>query len=436
MSQNPLVDKTSAAQSSKIALLKPALAAALASLEVQLDQELARYRRTRTVYRTLTQPRVESSTSSKPQQLTVFSTIGGKKPTVEESLSSNQKKFGAVTTNTPDTTALQREEQMVPHKTNIPPSASAPETPQEIPDQPKTEELHNLKIPSTSVGAKTQTTPVPNSTSIVPAVVENRTSENPTPDDFLESSEALLRSLTEEQPNTQRRTNSSDSLLSPLGIGSMLLLLLASLTLGFIVFNPTWLPHFSLDGWLKPKTSDKAENTEESGNNTKTGLLQPQLTPIPKYPNLAESEFPEVRDPNDVVGLKPKAIPTLKASPYPVATQNPTNPATTAIQQQPVAPPINSPPISTPTTPYQSSQSPDKRQQQPDAQLKLSRDGYYHIVTENQGARVFASARKVVPDAYLSTDGKLIYLGAVKNKDKAQQRLQQLQANGIKARIQ
>jgi len=37
-------------QSSKTPGLKPQLAAALACLEVQLDQELARYRRTRTGY--------------------------------------------------------------------------------------------------------------------------------------------------------------------------------------------------------------------------------------------------------------------------------------------------------------------------------------------------------------------------------------------------
>ncbi len=424
MSQNSLVD-TSTAQFSKTSGLKPALAAALASLEVQLDQELARYRRTRTVYRTLTQPRVGSSTTSQLQQLTVISTKEGKKQTSEDIRRGNQNNFGAVTTNTPALT-VQPEELSVADKTNTS-SASPAETQEEILATPKTKELHNLQVPS--VGAKT------NSTSIVPKIAEDRKSENPKePDDFLESSEALLQSLKEE-PNTQRRTNSSD-LLSPLGIGSMLLLLLASLTLGFIVFNPTRLPQFSLDGWLKPKTLTNAENTDESGKNTKTGLQQPQLTPIPKYPNLAESEFPELRNPNDVVGLKPKARPTLKASPYPAATPKPTNPRTTAIQLQPVAPPINSPPISTAITPNLSSHLLNQNQQHADAQLKTSRDGYYHLVTENQGDRTFAEAKNVVPDAYLATDGKLIYLGAVKNKEKAQKLLQKLQAQGIKARIQ
>ncbi len=424
MSQNPLVD-TSTAQFSKTSGLKPALAAALASLEVQLDQELARYRRTRTLYRTLTQLHVGSSTSNQLQQLTVISTKEGKKQTSEESRRGNQNNFGSVTTNTHAPT-VQPEQLSVADKTDTRPVSPA-ETQEEIPATPKTEELHNLKIPS--VGAKT------NSTSIVPTIAVDRKSENPKePDDFLESSEALLQSLKEE-PNTQRRSNSSD-MLSPLGIGSMLLLLLASLTLGFIVFNPIRLPYFSLDGWLKPKTLTNAENTDESRKNTKTGLQQPQLTPIPKYPNLAESEFPELRNPNDVVGLKPKVRPTIKASPYPAATPKPTNPGTTAIQLQPVAPPRKSPPISTATTPNRSSHSPVATQQQPDTQLKPSSDGYYHVVTENLGDRTFASARNVVPNAYLSTDGKLIHLATVKNKEKAQKLLQHLQAQGIKARIQ
>jgi hypothetical protein len=56
MSQNQLVE--SGHQSSKTPGLKPALAAALSCLEVQLDQELARYRRTRTAFKTPSQPRI------------------------------------------------------------------------------------------------------------------------------------------------------------------------------------------------------------------------------------------------------------------------------------------------------------------------------------------------------------------------------------------
>ncbi len=419
MSQNPLVDTTtSAAQSSKTPELKPALAAALASLEVKLDQELARYRRTRTVYRTPSQPRVGSPTLLKLQQLTVLSTTEGRKPTVEENSQGKENKFEAA--------SVQQEELSIPDNTNTP-SVSTPEIQEEMPVTPKMEEVDNLKMPSTSQSVKTQTTLTSNSTSIVPRVIEEPNNSSTSPEDFLESSEALLRSLAEAQPNTEQPTISSNSLLSPLGIGSMLLLLMASLTFGFIVFNPKSLPQFSLGRLWQRNAPPQVENTEAQGNKTKTGH-EPQFTPIPKYPNLAESEFPEVKDPNDVVGLKPKPKSITIASPYPSATPQPTSLATKVPYVQPVTPTIT-PSISTTVTPNLSSQ-------QPDAEIKPSKDGFYHIVAENQDFQALPSARKVIPDAYLSKDGKFIYLGAVKDKEKAQQLLQKLQEKGFKARIQ
>ncbi|MBO3463520.1 hypothetical protein G7B40_006900 [Aetokthonos hydrillicola Thurmond2011] len=426
MSQNPLIDL--GIQSSTPVQLKPALAAALASLEVKLDQELARYRRTKTVYRNLSQPRVGSFTSSQLQQLTLLSMKESVKNTSQESGTENQKEPPATVT-AAATSLSQQEELSVPDQTNTP-SIPSSQTFQQTPVTPKTEELQNLTITA-------NTTEITNSTSIVSTVTPQApesNNKNPVqPDDFLDSSEALLRSLAEEQTNTPKQTNPNNSLLSPLGIGSMLLLLLASLTFGFVVFNPKSISQFNLKGVFTSKTTTKVENTAAQSKKTKLGD-EPALTPIPKYPNLAQRELPEVRDPNDVVGLKPKPNPTSISSPYSIST---TNPSTTPYQLQPiqpVAPTINnSPPILTATTPLSPfSQKPVAI----DTQIKPSKDGFYHIVTENQGLQAFNSARKIVPDAYLSADGKFIYMGAVKNKDKAQQLIQQLEAKGIKARVQ
>ncbi len=250
MTQNPLID--SGTQSSKTLGLKPPLAAALASLEVQLDQELARYRRTRTGSRTSNQPHVGNYISSQPQQFTALTTTSDKiQPSVVEI------------------------------KTNAPP-ASVPTNPQENPALAtvNTEELDNHKIPS-SPNAKTQTPPPPpNTSSIVPAVIKATKSENivqpdntpKQPDDYLESSEALLRSLTEEQPETKKPNNSGDSLLSPLGIGSMLLLLVASLTLGYVVFNPKSLPQLNLGKLFNDGSSPTGENTEEVGSDAQSQI--------------------------------------------------------------------------------------------------------------------------------------------------------------------
>lgn len=228
MSQNPLVD--TGAKSSKTPELKPVLAAALASLEVQLDQELARYRRTRFTYKTLSQTRMGVSTSSKFQQITAT-------PTTEV-------KIPSPVTNSSEEISLTQFSTTVP-------STPKPET-QQLPGpiQEETAQQYTSKMPST---------PAPNSASIVPAFIKTNQSDNlvkpesnpKPPDDYLESSEALLRSLTEEQSPTQKRNNSNDSLLSPLGIGSMLLMLMASLSLGYAVFNPKSLPNLSLGSLFK-----------------------------------------------------------------------------------------------------------------------------------------------------------------------------------------
>ncbi|MBG1269149.1 hypothetical protein [Nostoc sp. WHI] len=449
MTQNPLID--SGTQSSKTPGLKPALAAALASLEVPLDQELARYRRARIGPLSSNQPRIGSYISSKPQQLTAISTTSA----------TTQPSVAEIKINVPPAPVN-------PQRNPAPPTAkidvlpaSVTVNPQRNPAPPtaKTEELNNLNIPSTSDSAKTQTQlppPPPNFTSsIVPAVVKDTKSENlvqpddapKQPDDYLESSEALLRSLTEEQPEIKKQSNSSDSLLSPLGIGSMLLLLVASLTLGYVVFNPKSLSQWNLSKLFNGNSSPVPENTEEVGSNVQP-QLQPPSTSIPKYPNLAAEEFPEVRDPNDVVGLKPKIQPTLPVVLNPVVPQNPANsqgalpdPNTALKPTNPIAlapvptvqplPPLSLPPIATAKT----SPKPITTSPKSNAEIKPGTDGLYHVVIENQG-RALASARQVIPDAYLSPSKELIYLGAFKTKEQVKQHLQLLQRRGIKARVQ
>ncbi|MEI1374163.1 hypothetical protein PQG02_22620 [Nostoc sp. UHCC 0926] len=452
MTQNPLND--SSTQSSKKPGLKPALAAALASLEVPLDQELARYRRTRTGLVSSNQPRVVSYMSSQPQPLTAIPTTSGTTDSSATQIKTNVPPASVPVnpqgTSTPATA-----------KIDEPPASSLAVNPQKnpVPATAKTEELNNLNVSSTSDSPKTQTQlppPPPNfSSSIVPAVVKDTKSENllqpddtpKHPDDYLESSEALLRSLTEEQPETKKPSNYSDSLLSPLGIGSMLLLLVASLTLGYVVFNPKSLSQWNSGKLFNSNSSPVAENTEEVGSNVQP-QIQPPTTSIPKYPNLAAQEFPEVKDPNDVVGLKPKVQPTLAVVPNPVVPQNPANPQTvlpnpnTALKPtNPIAlapvptlqplPPRNLPP----TSPTKTSPKPIATSPKPNAEIKPGTDGFYHVVIDNKGV-AFASARQVVPDAYLSANKELIYLGAFKTKEQVQKQMQLLQAKGIKPRVQ
>jgi len=402
-------------QSSKTPGLKPALASALSCLEVQLDQELARYRRTRTGYNTPNQSRV-SSNAPQPQQTAgaaldgVFAAgIASKKPIPTPTLV--QLEQTVLQPNTPSASVEVETPKVMPAATTVN---------TEIPKPPHVEVIDKTDTPDSANG------------SIVPAIVKSEKTENTAsddtskqpPDDYLESSEALLRSLTEEQPQKRKPAN-SDSLLSPLGIGSMLLLLVASLTLGYVLFNPKSLSVFSFGGKSEPNSPPTASTTNVK--NTDVAKPQTPSTPIPKYPNLATDEFPEVNDPNDVVGLKPKPKPTPTAIPSPEDAQIPANPLSAPIQQAQPLPGRNLPTPKATTSP---------KQELPLSEVKPSGDGFYHIVIDNQDASAFASARVVVPDAYFSPDGKLIYLGALKTKEQVKQQMQLLQSKGIKARVQ
>ncbi|MGM3305685.1 hypothetical protein ACSQ6I_06770 [Anabaena sp. WFMT] len=391
MSQNPIID--SGTQPPNQSGLKPVLATALASLEVQLDQELTRYRRTRSGFRPPKQVGVETYMSNQPQQNGMTATLGKTQSAAE------------VNTNP------------------IPQQSPSPEI-------DKQEEIDHFHLSSSQESSKTETPADPKSiSSIVPTKV--KASENQAllpaedtskqPDDYLESSEALLRSLTEEQPQTKKSSNSSDSLLSPLGIGSMLLLLLASLTLGYVVFNPKTLPQLNLSKLFNVTSSSNTVNTEITESNAPPTAV-PEITPIPKYPNLATREFPEVKDPNDVVGLKPKVQPTPTLIPQPIAVQTPKNP---------VVPLTSVPPITPIPQPQSTAISPTLNEE-----IKPSSDGFYYVVIDNQGAGALTAARQVVPDAYLSPNQKYIYLGALKTKEEVKLRLQQLKAKGIKASVQ
>ena len=371
MNQNSLVDS---AKSSPTGGLNPVLTQALASLEVQLEQELTRYRRTRK------NPRKQPSESVKNY--------------------AKQMKTDLLNIQLP----------------TVPPIVISPENP--------------LLTTET-----TEETPIPvnlekSSSSIVPTKIqpiENQTlftandSTKP-PDDYLESSEALLRSLTPETSQTQTPNSpeSHDRILSPMGIGSILLLLLSSLTLGYVVFNPQNFPKLNFDKLINSNSSKTAENTEVTEKNSQPNS-QVQNTPIAKYPNLATQEFREVRDPKDVVDLTPKAKPTSQIIPTPPAIQ----PAITPLSNFYPLPTLSTPLPKSTTIP---SALPED--------VKPSANGYYYIIADNQGNNAFKAAKQIVPDAYLSPNKKFIYLGALKTKDDIKRRLQELQEKGIKARLQ
>ena len=442
MSENPLY--YSGNQKSKTSNLKPPLSAALASLEVHLDEELARYRRTRIAHRTPGQKSLGSLIAGKPQAQSAMTIAPSK----------NQRSL------TPEQAAAYIREQQASSPTPAeiktpPPPPPAPET---FPGVTSNQEMkdadseisyslaanQNQSVPfPESINTQEHTASTSSQSSIVKAGLgENIPPENVSPpkndntkqpDDYLESSEALLRSLQEEEspPQAKKPKNNNDSLLSPLSIGSMLLLLVSSITFGYIIFNLDNLPSLTFGGLFKRIQAISSEITE---NVSDVNSSEQKLTPIPKNPNLASDALPGINSIDDVAGATPKAKPTPVVKPTPIArppatVANPA-PAERATTEQPSPTVANTPTPAQPVSETEAVTTPQNLDE-----IQPSNGGFYNVIVDNAD-NTLAEVKKVIPDAYLSPEGKYVYLGAFKSKDRLKKHLELLKEKGITARVE
>ncbi|MFM5897456.1 MAG: hypothetical protein ACKPE1_25605 [Dolichospermum sp.] len=239
MNQNPSLDSE---KSSLTSVLNPTLATALASLEVQLDQELTRYKITRNITIAETLLDVENSTINNLP----ISTVNHDQEFVQQEIENNAtptnlEKFSSI---------VNTKIQSLQHQTLLP-------------------------------------TPIPKQ-----------------PDNYLESSEALLRSLMVQAPQKPKTFTTSNFR----NIGLMLSLLLTTVTLGYVVLNSKNLP-FNFSNLFNSNSPDTTKNTELIDHNSQS-TTKPKTTLIPKYPNLATQEFRQLRDTKDIVDLTTKVKPT------------------------------------------------------------------------------------------------------------------------------
>ncbi|MBF2015107.1 MAG: hypothetical protein IGS23_07875 [Rivularia sp. T60_A2020_040] len=411
MSENPL-SYSSGNQTSKPSNLKPGISAALASLEVQLDQELARYRRTRISHRTPIQKGLDSLIAGKPQ------------PQSAITLANTQLQQQKLTGEQAAAYIRQQQASNSQAKTQTPPPPPIPETFPRV----GTKKESNSQTQQISGDQQTISSSL-NQSSIVKADInpntqnENLSPSNDTttkqPDDYLESSEALLRSLAEEPPQPQKPKTRNDSLLSPLSIGSMLLLLVSSITFGYIIFNFDNLPPLTIGSLFKRNSENNSSNNTDNVSSVEPDEIE--LTPIPKNPNLAADALPDINSIDDVAGATPKAQPTQAASPVPAV------PATTV---EPVAPTVTENTPSEPVEQQRATATPQNLDE-----IKPSNGGFYNVIVDNTDDTL-AQVRKVIPDAYVSPEGKYVYLGAFKSKERVKQHLELLKENGITARVE
>lgn len=315
------------------------------------------------------------------------------------------------------------------------------------------------------------------------------------PDDYLASSEALLEDLPDGDlpEETKPLPRWLEGLFSPLGIGSLLLLLMSSTTLGYVILNPSAMDKWGLDRLWVHTSPAPAPN----------GSAEPETPTKPAGPDLATQEFVDLNLDNLstakpttlpapvasplVPGVTPSPSPTgllsnLKAAVAPASPGVTPSRGTTAGGSTPDRPPTfeASPPDNGSGATYA---SPEENSYDPGAESSYTEDSYgdapapsvepeppraysppappppqaprqsaappppaiapanssqFSVVTPYTSDQLLDQSQQAVPDAYLrnSDTGAQIQFGAFSDRDRAEELIQELQQQGIPAQLQ
>lgn len=467
--------------------LHPVLQAVLDSLDVQVDEELIRYRRqrrhlggTNAVPPRLPQPRPLDTTAIG----ILDSSIARSAP--RASIYDDASYLsGAPQVTAPPTAEQPRPS---PHWLEEPPANTPPisadwsSAPTQASSAGEASEATLDSMGITSYGDLADLSAYTPSATLQKLMQQAGMAEPEGPVDYLASSEELLRSIAEEDPalRTEPEPNALlNTLLTPLGIGSMLLLLLSSTTLGYVMMNPATI------GWItQPKPSPSAASSAGS-----TSTASQSSAPSP---DLSSEEFVDLD--LDTLSTLPRnsALGSGSSTPKKATQSSPAQPAertagttatnrtaarstgssATTVPEVPlpqsslstVVVPADPPPVvSVPeaaikpapvspepieTAPPVVAPAPDPEppavsySNSPEAasapQSAPTREPHYYVVTEYSGDSSLAAARQAVPDAYvrnLPAEGAKVQLGAFSNEAKAQEMLQQLRNQGIEAEV-
>lgn len=244
------------------------------------------------------------------------------------------------------------------------------------------------------------------------------------PDDYLESSEHLLKSLKREEAKVEVERSFLQSLSTPFGFGSMLALLLSSAMLGYVIMNPTIVSGL----WQNTSSEEMAKTSESASNEEIEGTS-------PNSPALDREEFAELGlDTLSALRTRPAPIPSAIASPSP---SSPAQSAPAAF----VAPSPSTSPVASPQPAIAASSSVllppitvTKSPTNPPVQTANSGNQYYRIEAPFTGDQSLTAARQVVPDAFVRSDGK-IQLAATVTQAEAQRKAQELKNRGIAAEV-
>ncbi|MEC4984507.1 MAG: hypothetical protein SAJ37_05700 [Oscillatoria sp. PMC 1068.18] len=394
--------------------LNPVLQAALSSLDVNLEAELARYRRR--------QPQPARTKSALQERY--------------RSQSLNSLPEGITTS----TLAIAPETQEETKKTKLSPEtllqSEAPSSDREVVSESEDFGLV-AHLDPTEEKANSQE----------PVTLEETINEQP-PEDYLASSEQLLNTLAEEETTPPQKVKPLASLWTPLGLISILVFLVASSLLAWALMPEAVLSKLG----LKPLASAESETTEEESLTVES--IEPEsaaAVAIPVGPNLATEEFVELNL-STLSNVKPSPTPqtTVDESDLPTAPETPVSepgkPGPVVIKRssdlatallppslQPApVPPANSATQTTPTNPFPT--SPQTSQSSPDDGQNQQN---YLVLSDYSGESSLVKARAIAPDAFLrkTASGEKIQMATFTNQAEAQRYVQNLQQQGLAATV-
>ncbi len=334
------------------------------------------------------------------------------------------------------------------------------------------------------------------------------------PEDYLESSEALLGSLPQDEANELDEGSSlTRQLISPLGIGALLLLLVGSASFGYLVTSPQAVSHLTENPLVQRLTG----NSDTGDGEAASDMAIADDSPTPGLrgigPDLSEQEFmalsldrisalpgrqtspsPATREVelDDMDTDTPEAAPNTANVAANPDRQAPSSQSTTSVQAEIVRPPAQAN-LQTGAAAPRASATPTPSRQQPAATTPPARvqaappaasapppqplaanpapsaprpttppaplsqapaasppapitqapaapstpSTRYYVVTDYAGNQSLESARTVVGDAYVRNfpQGTRIQLGAFSQESSARNLVQQLQNQGISAQV-
>lgn len=412
--------------------INPVLQGALASLDVQLEAELTRYRRQRRG-RTSLFPQMPPYNSQQP-------------PTTQEATTGTP--VSHVPTTNPGNSAVQ------PNQASLKSKPTQTDT---------TKALTLASSSQEAVLATTEDTTATDSKNPEEPLAADNQLVIPTPDqsepqDYLESSEKLRQSLAAPETTKNSQKPLTNRIFTPLGIGSILLLLVSTTTLTYI-FRTS----LGLEGFLETQTPKIAENsaqtTSKGENDSLIGLGRPDLT---------SDEFPDVNI-HTLSNLKASPTPSPEVSPIAPMPNPPAPeaapPRTTVLPLPqlpnpasnlpgallaPSSPQRATPPTVTPKvtpTPAESltnpssetanpSSSSSSNSPSPTANSNLSNE-FYYVLINGSDSNALEKARTIIPDAYIVyvSGGAKISAGAFKLESEAKTLVEQLKQQGFPASV-